>query len=158
MRHPWRLALLIVAAIAVVAVVAIVVVSSRVSISSETARARMIAVLESQLDGEVELDDLQLKVLPRLRAEGRGLRIHHKGRRDVPPLISVEHFSAEGSFISLYRRHISHLRVDGLDIEIPPDRNRDPGDNDKPGEIDEPGDTDKRGDSGSHQGRRERSG
>jgi hypothetical protein len=158
MRHPWRLALLIVAAIAVVAVVAIVFVSSRVSISSETARARMIAVLESQLDGEVELDDLQLKVLPRLRAEGRGLRIRHKGRHDVPPLISIEHFSAEGSFISLYRRHVSHLKVDGLDIEIPPDRNRGPGDTDKPGDADDPGDSGKPGDAGNHQGRRERSG
>ncbi len=152
MRHPWRLALLIVAAIAVLAVVAFVVVSSRVSFSSETARTRMIAVLESQFNGEVELDDLQLRVLPRLRAEGRGLRIRHKGRRDVPPLISIEHFSAEGSFISLYRRHVSHLKVDGLDIEIPPDRNRDPGDTDEPGDLDRPGAT------GNHEVRRERSG
>jgi hypothetical protein len=142
MRHPWRLALFILAAVAAIVVVAIVVLSSRVSFSSETARARMIAVLESQLNGEVELDDLQLKVLPRLRAEGRGLRIRHRGRRDVPPLISIDHFSAEGSFISLYRRHVSHLKVDGLDIEIPPDRNRQPGDRDRDGdgEVDGGGD------------------
>jgi len=116
MRHPRRLVLLILLAVAVVVVVAIIVVGSRVSFSSETARARVIKALESQLDGDVDLDDLQIKVLPRLRAEGRGLRIRHKGRRDVPPLISIAHFSAEGSFINLYRRHVSHLQVDGLDI------------------------------------------
>jgi hypothetical protein len=136
MRHPRRLVLLILLAVAVFVVVAIIVVGSRVSFSSETARARVIKALESQLDGDVDLDDLQIKVLPRLRAEGRGLRIRHKGRRDVPPLISIAHFSAEGSFINLYRRHVSHLQVDGLDIEIPPDRNRDPGDKDADGDGD----------------------
>ena len=127
MGHPWRVALIVVAAIGVIVAAAILVVSSRVSIRSETARVGLIAALESQLDGEVELDDLRLRVFPRLRAEGRGLRIRHRGRRDVPPLISIERFSAEGSLLSLYRRHVNHLAVEGLDIEIPPDRNRNRG-------------------------------
>jgi hypothetical protein len=136
MRHPRRFALIVLTAIAAVVVVALVVISSRVAISSETARVRVIAALSSQFDGEVELDELQLRVFPMLRAEGRGLRIRHNGRRDVPPLISIAHFSAEGSFLSLYRRHVGHLTVDGLDIEIPPDRNRSPGETD--GNRDEP--------------------
>ena len=79
MRHPWRFTLIIVAAVAVIAVVGVfVAVSSRVSFSSETARARMVAILESQLDSEVELQDLRLKVLPRLRAEGHGSRFDTK--------------------------------------------------------------------------------
>lgn len=123
MRHPWRLALIIVAAVAVIVAAAVLALASRVAISSEAARVRLIAALEVQLDAEVELDDLRLRVLPGLRAEGRGLRIRHKGRRDVPPLISIARFSAEGSFMSLYRRHVSHLTVEGLDVEIPPDRN-----------------------------------
>ena len=100
-------------------VVALIVISSRVSILSGDGASRVIAALASELDGEVELDELQLRVLPRLRAEGRGLRIRHKGRRDVPPLISIAHFSAEGSFLGFFRRHVSLLTVDGLDIEIP---------------------------------------
>lgn len=98
--------------------------------SSETARARVVAVLEDRFDSEVELHDLRLRFLPRLRAEGHGLTIRHKGRRDVPPLISVAHFSAEASISHVLRRHLTLLTVDGLDIEIPPDRNRDSGDSD----------------------------
>ena len=44
----------------------------------------------------------------------------------MPPLISIKQFSAEGNVFSLLRRHITRLTVDELDIEIPPDRNRDP--------------------------------
>ena len=44
----------------------------------------------------------------------------------MPPLISIKQFSAEGNVFGLLRRHITRLTVDELDIEIPPDRNRDP--------------------------------
>lgn len=132
MRHPWRFALIVVGVIAAVMIAALVAIGSRVSISSEAGRVRLIAALESQLDAKVELDDLRLRVFPRLRAEGHGLRIRHKGRRDVPPLISIARFAAEGSVISLYRRHVTHVSVEGLDIEIPPDRNRGGEDTDSP--------------------------
>jgi len=76
-------------------------------------------------------------------------------------LISIAHFAAEGSFISLYRRHVSHLQVDGLDIEIPPDRNRDPADRDRDGDRDaadrdRDGDGDGDGGSGGDRPRPER--
>jgi hypothetical protein len=96
-----------------------------VPLSSETARARFVAALADRLDAEVELQELRVHTLPSLRAEGRGLTIRHRGRRDVPPLISIAHFSAESGVMSLLRRHISRVDIDGLDIQIPPDRNRD---------------------------------
>ena len=48
----------------------------------------------------------------------------------MPPLISIKRFSAEGNVFGLLRRHVTRVTVDELDIEIPPDRNRDR----KPGE------------------------
>ena len=42
----------------------------------------------------------------------------------MPPLISIEHFAAEGTFGGLLKRHVALVTLDGLDIEIPPDRNR----------------------------------
>jgi hypothetical protein len=74
----------------------------------------------------VELSELRCRVLSRFRAEGVGLVIRHRRRRDVPPLISIKQFSAAGNVFGLPRRHIARLTVDELDIEIPPDRNRDP--------------------------------
>jgi len=61
-------------------------------------------------------------VLPRLRAAGTGLTIHHKGRRDVPPLISIRRFTVTGSVLGLLRGHATRMTIEGLDIQIPPDR------------------------------------
>jgi hypothetical protein len=96
-----------------------------VPLSSETARQRFVAALADRLDADVELQELRVHIFPSLRAEGRGLTIRHRGRRDVPPLIWVARFSAESSAMNLLHRHIARVDIDGLDIEIPPDRNRD---------------------------------
>ncbi len=121
-RHPWRV-ILIVAGILVAALV--IAVASIVPFSSETARQKVIAVLADRFNADVELADLRLRVLPQFTAEGHGLAIRHKGRRDVPPLISIERFAAQGNLLGLLRRHIATVVVDRLDIEIPPDRDHD---------------------------------
>ena len=122
-QHPWRVAALVVAVVIVALVIAL---ASVLPFSSETARRKVIEVLSARLDAEVELSELRFRVLPQFHAEGVGLAIRHRGRRDVPPLISIKQFSAEGNVFGLLRRHITRLTVDELDIEIPPDRNRDP--------------------------------
>jgi hypothetical protein len=123
-RHPWRIAAVVAGALVAVLLVAIAAV---VPLTSEAARQRLIAVLSEHLQGEVELRELHLRTFPSLRADGRGLVIRHHGRHDVPPLITIEHFSAEGTLAGLLRRHVALVTVEGLDIEIPPDRNRDAG-------------------------------
>ena len=109
---------------------------------SATARAKVIEVLAAHLDSEVQLDSLTLRVLPRLRAEGVGLTIRHKGRQDVPPLISIQNFSVEGDVFGVLRKHVSTVTLDGLKIQIPPkdkdnDESDDDKDNDKPAKLKE---------------------
>jgi hypothetical protein len=116
-RKPWQ-TVVIIATVAIVFL--LIALASVVPFRSETARTKVIAALASRLDSEVQLDSLDLRVLPSLRAEGTGLAIRHKGRRDVPPLISIEKFSVEGSVFSLLRRHVSTVTLEGLDIQIPP--------------------------------------
>lgn len=118
-RHPWGSAAMI-----AVAVVAFLVVSlvSVVPFRSEAASRRIIAALSEHLQADVTLADLHWRVLPQLRAEGEGLIIRHKGRTDVPPLISVKRFSIEGNVLGLLRRHVSSVTLEGLDIQIPPRR------------------------------------
>jgi hypothetical protein len=123
---------------AVVAAAAVGVVRL-VPLSSETARERFVTALANRLDAEVELQELRVHILPSLRAEGRGLTIRHKGRRDVPPLIAIAHFSAESRLTNLLHRHISRVDIEGLDIEIPPDRNRDDSDTPAPAPNDRVG-------------------
>jgi hypothetical protein len=126
-RHPWRVTAVVVAFVATGLAIALAFI---VPFSSESARQRVIDGLASRLDAEVELASLTLRVLPQFRAEGTGLVIRHKGRRDVPPMISIARFAAEGSVLGVFGRHIARVEVSGLDIEIPPDRNRDPGSRD----------------------------
>lgn len=104
---------------------------SVVPFSSDTARAKIVEVLAARLDSEVQLDSLSLKVLPRLRAEGAGLTIRHKGRHDVPPLISIRGFAVEGNVLDVLRRHVSTVTLEGLQIQIPP-RDHDKADTNKP--------------------------
>jgi uncharacterized protein involved in outer membrane biogenesis len=130
----WRVALAIAGGI--VALMALIVFSV-VPLSSDTARARVIAVLADRLDSDVDLEDLRLRLFPKLSVEGQGLKIRHKGRRDVPPLISIEQFSVQGSVANLLRKHVSRVTVKGLDIQIPPDRNRDTGESGR--ESEQPG-------------------
>jgi hypothetical protein len=60
--------------------------------------------------------------LPHIRVAGEGLVLRHKGRRDVPPLIQIESFSAEMNVLGLIGRPLQFRRVQltGLEINVPP--------------------------------------
>jgi hypothetical protein len=120
-----RRAVIVLAIAAVVIATLAIGLVSIVPFSSDAARRTLVAVLAAKFDAEVELKSLRLRVLPTLHAEGDGLVVRHKGRTDVPPLITVGHFAADASVMSLYRKHLSHVRLEGLDIEIPPDHTKD---------------------------------
>ena len=92
----------------------------RIPFTSETLRKRVVETLSDRLDAEVELCDLTLRVLPSLHAAGTDLRIRHKGRRDVPPLISIDTFTVDADLLGLWRNHVAHVNLEGLDIQIPP--------------------------------------
>jgi len=119
-------------------VIALLAIATWVPFSSDTLRDRVVATLADRLDAEVELQDLQLRVFPRFRAEGIGLTIRHRHRRDVPPLISVKTLTVDANVIGLLRKHIAEITLNGLDIEIPPDRRDQPGDPGTP-EVAPPG-------------------
>jgi hypothetical protein len=113
----------------------------RIPFTSETLRTRVVETLSDRLDAEVELGDLTLCVLPALHAEGTDLRIRHKGRRDVPPLISIDKFTVDADLLGLWRNHVAHVNLDELDIQIPP-RDHDPDDDHKSDARVEDGDQD----------------
>jgi hypothetical protein len=96
-----------------------------VPLSSDTLRHRIVRYLSDKLDSEVELGDLHLRAFPRLRVEGADLRIRKRGLTDYPPLISIKSFHVDASIMGLYRKHVDHVRLDGLDINIAPSQARD---------------------------------
>ena len=90
-------------------------------------RSRAVAMLSNRFDSDVELRDLQVTLFPRLAIHGAGLILRHHGRTDVPPLIAIEKFSAEGKWSGLTGKpwHLSKLHLRGLSIHIPPREKRD---------------------------------
>jgi len=103
-----------------VVVVFLVVAATRIPFTSDTLRKRVVTTLADRLDAEVELDSLTLRFYPNLHAIGTGLTIRHRGRTDVPPLVSVQAFGVSATLVGLWNRRVAHVRLDGLQIQIPP--------------------------------------
>ena len=92
-----------------------------VPMSSEVLRQRIVNTLSNKLDSDVELGALTMRVFPGLRAHGTDLRIRRRGTpADVPPLITIKSFHVDANLIGLWRKHVRHVQLDGLDIAIPP--------------------------------------
>ena len=94
--------------------------ASRIPISSEVLRRRVVKTLGERLDAQVELAALSLRFSPQLHAMGAGLRIRHHGRTDVPPLISVERFTVHATLAGLWNRRVQAVALEGLEIRFRP--------------------------------------
>jgi hypothetical protein len=92
------------------------------------AREHVLNLLREKYQSEVELKDLQITFFPRVRAKGEGLVMYYRGRRDLPPFISIKSFSADAAIRSLLEdtKRVSELRLEGLEIHIPPKSERQP--------------------------------
>jgi hypothetical protein len=109
---------------------------------SDTLRDRIVRTLSARFNADVTLDDLSISVLPRLRVTGSKLRLNVRNRGDLPPFIAIEHFSMDLGPLSIIRRHVSTMHVDGLTITVPPkDARRTLGAPDTPA-VPEPADED----------------
>ena len=114
--------LVLVALIAIAAAIIIGVGLSTIPIRSDTLKDKVIALLSDQLESEVTIESLEGRVFPRVSVSGRGVVIRHKGRTDVPPLISIDEFEIRGSLQDLMQhpRRVGEVRLRGLQVKIPP--------------------------------------
>lgn len=111
---------LIVAAAGGLVTLGAVLAAARIPFSSQTLRDRVVEGLAEHLDADVELGGLTMRLLPRLRAQGSSLTVYHRGRRDLPPMITVTAFTIDAGLLNLWRMHVSQVTLDGLQISIPP--------------------------------------
>jgi hypothetical protein len=82
-------------------------------------------VLADRLESEVTLEALDVTLFPRPSITGRGLVIRHRGRTDIPPLVSVGTFTGHASWSGAWARRLADVSLDGLEITIPPRRGAD---------------------------------
>jgi hypothetical protein len=120
-------------------VIGLVFVVSAVPLRSDTLKKRIIETLAERLDSDVSVDDLSLRVLPGLHAEGFGLNIRQRRQRgraaSAPPLIAIRSFTVDASLLGLWRKRVAHVSVSGLVISILPNDDSDDGREDHRQEI-----------------------
>lgn len=113
-------------------VVVLVLLAAAVPFSSDSLRERIVSTLSDRLDADVTMNDLSLRLFPRVYAVGTDLVIRERDRTGVPPLITVKRFEVQADLIGLMRKHVAHVELEGLDIEIPPGRHHDDDPKDTP--------------------------
>jgi hypothetical protein len=87
-----------------------------------TLRQLVIDTLAERLDSEVQLESFSVDTFPTVHVSGTNLIIRHKGRKDVPPLVSVASFELDGGVMGLFSRprRFRAVSLTGLQINIPP--------------------------------------
>ena len=75
--------------------------------------------LHQSLQSEISLGEVHLLWYP-LRVTARDLTVRHRGRTDIPPLIVVSSFTVDLAPMDLWSSSVEHVRVDGMEIHIPP--------------------------------------
>jgi hypothetical protein len=88
-------------------------------------RPATIALLEDRFDSTVELKRLTVRLSPSLTVHGEGLTLRHRGRTDIPPLIVIKAFTINATPREMWERRIDRVRLEGLEIVIPPRRGAD---------------------------------
>ena len=86
------------------------------------------STLSESLQSEVELGAVRLNWVP-LTLHAENLTVRHRGRTDVPPLLIVKSFSVDLRPTDLWSSTVEHVKVDGLEVNIPP---KDPGTGKRP--------------------------
>lgn len=84
-------------------------------------KERVVAALNERFASQVDLQSLDVAIVPRPRVSGAGLSLRHNGRTDVPPLISIGAFEASAGIRGLLRTplHLKNVTIDGLEIRVP---------------------------------------
>ena len=117
-----RTRILVLAALLGVFAAILIAVLLSIPLSSDTLKARVIALLSEELESEVTIETLEGRVFPRVSVTGRGVVIRHKGRTDVPPLLTIDEFEIRGSLRDLMQQpmRVSEVRLKGLQVKIAP--------------------------------------
>jgi hypothetical protein len=87
---------------------------------SRVVRSRMIAALEENFASNLEEKNLGVSIFPHVVIVGEGVVFRLKNRPDMPPLFTIRKLTAAANPLGLLARHVSSVRLEGLDIHIPP--------------------------------------
>ncbi len=90
-------------------------------------RLRFISALSAALNCDVSLKALDVQIVPVIKITGDQLFVRLRGRPDIPAYISVSRFTVDLGLLSVLRRHVDTVHLDGLQINVPPRASSDSG-------------------------------
>jgi hypothetical protein len=83
-------------------------------------KERIGPALEENFGSSLEIKKLDVSLFPRVTITGEGLVFRLKDRPEMPPLFTIARFTANANLLGLLARHVSQVRLEGLDIHVPP--------------------------------------
>ena len=116
----WRRFAVVVLIIGVGAAIGVYYYADR--LIAQRLRPATIELLERRFESKVELDAMSVSLIPQLSVRAEGLTMRHRGRTDVPPLITMRAFTISGGLWDLWSRRVERIHVEGLEFVIPPRR------------------------------------
>jgi hypothetical protein len=121
-----RVRIWVVRSLLIAAAVLLIIFTIVVHYAGPILKGRVIETLSTRFESRVELENLEVSVLPGLEVSGDGLRIFPTddvvARGATQPLIALDHFSFHSGLIGLFIKpmHVRAVGVTGMHINIPP--------------------------------------
>lgn len=115
LRRQW----LVIAASAALAVVLVLFSIAAFALRGDALTSRVTDALASALNCDVTMDKLTVQLFPRIHISGANLAIRLRNRADLPTFISIERFDVAVGLLSIVRRHVEEIHLDGLHLNIP---------------------------------------
>ncbi len=103
-----------------IVLVLVVVFAAAAPMLSSYARTRIQSALQDRFASDLQIQNFKVSLFPSVAISGQSVVFRRKGHPDDPPLIQVAKFTAKGNILGLMARHVSLVRLEGLDIHIPP--------------------------------------
>ncbi len=123
---PRKTRWLVLAGLTLAGLAGVVVLGSRASREAEPRfREELERWLSARLNSDVRLDSLDVQLRPTLRVEGTNLVLRIAGRPDLPPFITIARVSGRGGFATLRAKRLTEVRLEGVEINVPPGRRAD---------------------------------
>jgi len=90
---------------------------------------RVLLALREHYQADVRIENLQVSLVPVFRATADNFVLPSRGGSDLPPLIAVKHVTMQANLLELLRTpvHVSWVKLDGLEIQVAPKRDKPPG-------------------------------
>jgi AsmA-like protein len=81
---------------------------------------RLTGILSSHLNLETTIEEVAITLWPRPRISGAGLVMRVPGRPDLPPFIAIGRFWVDAGPLTIWKRRVGTVHLDGLRIAVPP--------------------------------------